>query len=306
MDALKDFFSNDFFRALQRILNAGPEIPIGEDRSIHLTLGLILTLVFVYAATGFLLKWLRRLITRNMKEEDKLKFISVFKFINYTVYLTVILITLSAAGINVTVLLTASAALLVGLGLALQVLFQDIIAGIMIIVDKSVLVGDVVEVEGKVGRIFEIKLRTTRALTRDDRVIVIPNHKFISDTVYNFTQNNRTTRESVQVGVSYSSQPEQVRQVLLDAAASHGEVLKYPQPFVTFDDFGDSALIFNLHFFVNDSFRTPFIESNLRFEIFRRFRESGIVIPFPQRDLHVYRWPEQPLSTQTDGRENPS
>lgn len=298
MEAIRDFFSSEVFDTIRDILNFGPEFELSAERSLRITLGLILLLFAVYFATRFLLHWLKKLLTRKMKEEDKLKFISVFKFIDYTVYLTVILLTLGSAGINVTALLTASVALFVGLGLALQVFFQDIIAGIMIIVDKTLILGDVVEVDGKVGRIFEIKLRTTRALTRDDKVIVIPNHKFITESVFNFTQNHRTTRQQVTVGVSYSTDAEKVREVLLEVARRQGEVLKYPEPFVSFDDFGDSALIFTLYFFVNDSFRSPFIESGIRFEILKRFREEGIVIPFPQRDLHVYRWPEAPLNTK--------
>ena len=112
---------------------------------------------------------------------------------------------MSAAGINITLLLTASAALFVGLGLALQDIFQDIIGGIFIITDKSVHVGDIVEVDGKVGKVFEIKLRTTRAITRDDKVIIIPNHHFITDIIYNYTQNHKTTREKIIIGVAYGS-----------------------------------------------------------------------------------------------------
>ena len=166
-----------------------------------LDLGLLLTTAFII--TSFFLKWIRKFFTRKMETDDKLKFVSIFKFIKYVVYIVVILFTMSAAGINITILITASAALFVGLGLALQELFQDIIGGIFIILDKSLRVGDVVEVDSRVGKVFEIKLRTTRAITRDDKIIIIPNHKFISDIVYNYTQNHKTTRETVMVGVSY-------------------------------------------------------------------------------------------------------
>ena len=146
MKKLRSIIENDIWGKIQEVLNWGFHFEVG-DKQIHLTIGLILLIVGVYAATRILLKWLRRLLTRKMNEEDKLKFISVFKFTDYIIYLTVILVTLNASGINVTVILTASAALLVGLGLALQILFQDILAGIIIIVDKSVNVGDVVEVD---------------------------------------------------------------------------------------------------------------------------------------------------------------
>ena len=207
---IKDFVEEDVWGSIQDFLNWG--LHLGEgDNSIHVTVGLLLLLTLAIIATNFILKLLRRLFTRKMTQEDKLKFISIFKFIRYVVYVIVLLATLSAAGINVTVILTASAALFVGLGLALQELFQDIIAGILIMVDKSLQVGDIVEVDGKVGKVFEIKLRTTRAITRDDKIVIIPNHKFISNTIYNFTQNHKTTRESVKVGVAYGSDVDLVK-----------------------------------------------------------------------------------------------
>ncbi|MEM1337941.1 MAG: mechanosensitive ion channel domain-containing protein, partial [Bacteroidota bacterium] len=282
----------DIWGSVMDFLNYGFHIPAGEN-TIHLTIGLLLLLIVTFLVTSFVLKMLRRIFTRRMEQEDKLKFISIFKFIKYLVYLVVILLTMSAAGINVTVILTASAAFFVGLGLALQELFQDIIAGVLIIVDKSLRVGDVVEVDGKVGKVFEIKLRTTRAITRDDKIIIIPNHKFISDTIYNFTQNHKTTREKISVGVAYGSDVELVTQLLLQIAAEQKEVLKNPKPLVLFEDFGDSALLFSINFFVRNSFGDLIIKSTMRYAIDKKFREHNVTIPFPQRDVHVY--PKNPL-----------
>ena len=296
MEKLRNILEQDIWGKIQEVLNWGFHFDVG-DKKINLTIGLILLIIAVYIATRILLKSLRRLMTRKMNEEDKLKFISVFKFTDYIIYLTVFLLTLNAAGVNVTVILTASAALLVGLGLALQILFQDILAGILIIVDKSVNVGDVVELDGKVGKVFEIKLRTTRAITRDDKVVVIPNHKFISDTVYNYTQNHRTTREFVSVGVAYGTDANRVAEILKSVAVEHNGVLKKPEPFVLFEDFGDSALLFSLQFYVNDSFQVPQIKSRMRFAINERFSSEGIRIPFPQRDVHLFQAGDSPSST---------
>ena len=171
---------------------------------------------------------------------------------------------------------------------ALQELFQDVIGGIFIILDKSLLVGDVIEMNDRVGRVFEIKLRTTRAITRDDKVMIIPNHKFMSDVVFNYTQNHKITREMVKVGVAYGSDTQLVKQILLDCAIQNDGVLESPDPFVLFEDFGDSALMFAIHFYVSDSFVDPKIKSNLRFKIDQEFRNNGITIPFPQRDVHIY------------------
>ncbi|SNZ00214.1 mechanosensitive ion channel family protein [Flagellimonas pacifica] len=285
-DDIKEIIQEDIWGSIKDFLNLGFHLGEG-DKSIHLTIGLLLLLAVASVVTKFLLKWVRYLLTRKMEQEDKQKFSSVFKFTNYVIYLIVVLVTLSAAGIDITIVITASAALFVGLGLALQELFQDILGGIFIIVDKSLQVGDIVEVDGKVGKVFEIKLRTTRAITRDDKVIIIPNHKFISDIIHNYTQNHRTTRESVNVGVAYGSNVDMVTKLLEEVAHEQKQVLKNPKPFVLFDDFGDSALLFSLHFFTNDSFRDPKIKSDIRYKINAKFKENNVSIPFPQRDVHI-------------------
>ena len=224
-----------------------------------------------------------------MQESDKRKFISVFKFIKYVTYIVVVFVVLSVAGFNITPFLAASAALLVGLGLALQDLFKDIIGGIFIILDKSLLVGDIIELNSKVGRVIDIKLRTTRAITRDDKIIIIPNHKFITDTIYNYTQNHRTTREYVKVGVAYGSDIELVKKLLLRAASEHSKVYNHPAPMVVFENFGDSALEFKLIFTLGDSYQALMPKSDIRFNIEKLFREHNITVPFPQRTMHIVK-----------------
>lgn len=287
-DRLKAIIENGIWSSIKQFLDLGFHFGEGE-KSVDITIGLMLLLTLSFVVTSFFLKWIRRFFTRNMEAEDKLKFISIFKFIKYVVYVVVILFTMSTAGINITILITASAALFVGLGLALQELFQDIIGGIFIIVDKSLRVGDIIEVNSRVGKVFEIKLRTTRAITRDDKIIIIPNHKFISDIIYNYTQNHRTTRESVKVGVAYGSDVQLVTQILEEVTQSQKGVLKSPKPFVLFEDFGDSALLFSVNFFISDSFTDPRIKSEIRYKIDAQFRKHHVTIPFPQRDVHIYR-----------------
>ncbi|WP_228235380.1 mechanosensitive ion channel family protein [Allomuricauda sp. M10] len=285
-EEIKEIIKEDIWGTIKEFLDMGIHLGQGE-KSINLTIGLLLLLTLALVATKFLLKWLRYLLTRKMEVEDQQKFTSVFKFTNYVIYIVAVLVTLSAAGIDITLVITASAALFVGLGLALQELFKDVLGGIFIIIDKSLQVGDVVEVDGKVGKVFEIKLRTTRAITRDDKVLILPNHKFISDIVYNYTQNHKTTREKVTIGVAYGSDVVLVTQLLEQVAASQKQILKNPKPFVLFDDFGDSALMFSINFFTNDSFRDPRIKSELRYKINAKFKENNISIPFPQRDVHI-------------------
>jgi len=286
-DKIGDVVKDDIWGSILKFLEWGHTFGKG-DNAITITIGLLLIVVISFIVAGFILKGIRIFFTRKMEPTDKQKFISVFKFIKYFTYIIVIFATLSFTGINVTPILAASAALLIGLGLALQELFQDIIAGLFIIIDKSLLVGDIIELEGKVGRVIDIKLRTTRTITRDDKIVIIPNHKFITETIYNYTQNHRTTREFVKVGVAYGSDTHKVRDLLLSSVEKQTGVLKSPKPFVLFEDFADSSLVFSVFFYISDSFVEPRIKSEIRFKIDALFREHNVSIPFPQRDVHIF------------------
>lgn len=272
--------------AIKSFLDLGFTLGSG-NQEVRIAVWTLLLVILSFVGARLFLKWIRVLLTRNMQEPDKLKFISFFKFVQYITYIIVGFAVLSASGINVTPFLAASAALLVGLGLALQELFQDVIGGVFIFIDKSLLVGDIVEVDGKVARVLEVTLRTTRAITRDDKIVVIPNHKFISEIIINYTQNHKTTRESVKIGVAYGSDVKKVEALLLQSVSEQRGVLKTPKSFVLFDDFGESALQFSVLFFISDSFSVPKIKSEIRFRIDQLFRENNISIPFPQRDIHI-------------------
>jgi len=249
----------------------------------------VLLVLLILILTTYLLRWIRGLVTRNMPKEDKVKFITVFSFARWVIYVIVLLIVLDSIGIDVTAVFAASAALLIGVGLALQTLFQDIISGVFILIDQTVHVGDIIEIDNKVGRVEEIKLRTTRAVTIDNKVLIIPNHLYLENSLYNWTQNGNVTREFVNVGVAYGSDVQLVRKLLIQAASTNTNVLSEPEPSVIFMDFGNSSLDFKLVFTINDSFKAVFPKSEIRFEIDRLFRENNITIPFPQRDIHIIK-----------------
>jgi len=258
-------------------------IHLGSDISFTVKSLVIIVLVFFF--TKYFLRFSRRLILKRLDEDVQFKFKSIFAFFNYFVYLIVILITFDTIGVNVTAIFAASAALLVGVGLALQTFIQDIISGIFIIADKAVHVGDIIAIEGQVGRVENITLRTTRAVTIDNKVLIIPNHKFLTSILYNWTENGTLTREHVEVGVSYASDVNQVQEILIELAGSHDQVLKNPVPTVLFQDFGDSALSFRLYFSINNSFIANQVKSDIRFKIFQAFKDHNIQIPFPQRTV---------------------
>ena len=248
----------------------------------------IFAVIIALVIASFVLKFIRKFVTRKLPENDKQKFVAVFSYLKWLVYVIIFLVTLHSSGVNVTTVFAASAALLIGVGLALQTLFQDIISGIFILVDQSVHVGDIIELEGKVGRVIDIRLRTTRAVTIDNKVLIIPNHLYLTNILYNWTENGTQTREVVNVGVAYGSDIQLVKKILLDIANTNNTVLEYPKPTVLFTDFGDSSLNFRLVFTLNNSFEARFTQSDIRFEIDRMFRENNVTIPFPQRDVHIF------------------
>ena len=264
---------------------------INKDYHItdHISISIfdLIIIALVVVLTTFFLQFIKHLVIRKLPQNDKKKFNVVFTYLKGLLYGIILLITLHMLGVNVTGIFAASAALLIGVGLALQTLFQDIICGIFILVDQTVHVGDIIELDGKVGRVEEIKLRTTRALTIDNKMVIIPNHLYLTNSLYNWTQNGVTTRESVTVGVAYGSDVQLVKKLLLQAANDNPAVVPKPEPAVLFTDFGDSALQFKLIFTLSDSFKVQFPSSEIRFEIDKLFRENNVTIPFPQRDVHI-------------------
>lgn len=258
-----------------------------DTETINFTIGNLIILLAAIILTSIVLKLIRKFVTRKLPLEDKNKFISVFQFIKYVVYVMVFIFTLHTSGVNMNIFLTASAALFVGIGFALQTFFQDIISGILMILDQSLHIGDIIEVDGKVGQVREIRLRNTRMVTRNDRVMVIPNSKFMTDVLFNWTQNSRINREQVDVGVAYGSDVQLVKSILLQCAKDAEGVLNEPKQLVLFEDFADSSLNFSLYFYVSDGMHSPVIKSDLRFRIDAAFKENNISIPFPQRDIHI-------------------
>lgn len=268
------------------------EHKIIEFDSFHLSVWNIFFIVTVFVFVKLLFKIIqnvlrKRLVSRGQIEDGRL--LSILQLIQYFIYIMAILISIKSIGIDITLLIGASAALLVGIGMGLQQTFNDIISGVIILFEGTLEIGDVVEVENIIGKVKEIRLRTCKIETRTSTIMIIPNSKFVTSSVYNWSNNQDTTLFTVNVGVAYGSNVDIVKNILLNCAKSHGEILKDPEPFVRFDNFGDSSLDFKLGFWTEKIWSVEFIKSDLRFMIDKQFRENKVVIPFPQRDLHIYK-----------------
>lgn len=253
----------------------------------------LVLVVVLYLITKLLLFIIKRLLYRRARRHeealDKGKYHSIYLLIKYFVWIISFSFMLKALGIDVSILLAGSAALFVGLGLGLQQTFNDIVSGIIILFERTIKVNDVVEVDGLVGKVIQINLRTSTIITPDDIEILVPNHRFINENVINWSHNRQATRFDVSVGVAYGSDTEKVKRILTEVAKGHPDILYDDDHdiIVRFTSFGESSLDFQLKFWSLNSFFIGAIRSDLRFEINRRFNEEGVEIPFPQRVVQL-------------------
>lgn len=260
------------------------------DRYSISVFNLLLVIIIIFAVKGIthtidtIVK--KRLAQKGVIDEGRGN--SLTQILKYIVYVLGFFITIKSLGINIDLILGVFAALGLGIGFALQDVFKDLISGIIILFEGNVSVGDILEVDGLTGSVKQIKLRTSLIRTRDGIYMVIPNSRIVNEKVVNWSADNKITRFNVVVGVAYGSDVKKVESILLECA-THEKVSTRPKPVVFFNDFGDSSLVFELHFWVLDTWNIETIKSDLRFEIDKQFRENNIQIPFPQRDVHLIK-----------------
>lgn len=210
---------------------------------------------------------------------------AINQLLTYIIYVVAVLFAIDSLGIKMTVIWGGAAALLVGVGLGLQQTFNDLISGVIILFERTVEVGDIVQVEGLLGKVTAIGLRTSMLQTQSNTAVLVPNSKLISENIINFSHQDEKTRYFISVGVAYGSDTELVRDLLRQAADEHPDVLKHPKPWIRFTDFGNSSLDFELHFWTVKNFTIDVLKSDLRFIIDRLFRKHNVSIPFPQQDV---------------------
>lgn len=243
----------------------------------------------VFVGANLVLLLLNRVLKAffHRRQIDRGRQFAIQQVVKYILYTVTILLALQASGIQLSLIWGGAAALLVGVGLGLQQTFNDLVSGIIILIEGTVEIGDTVFVDGMVARVKNIGIRTSKVENRDHIVIIIPNSKLVVNNVTNWSSNNAPTRFRVNVGVSYNSDIHLVTRLLLDVASKHPEVLEIPEPSVQFLDFGDSSLNFCLLYFSNKTFSAEAVKSDLRYAIMDSFRENKVEIPFPQRDLWI-------------------
>lgn len=230
--------------------------------------------------------------TAIKKKLDKGQRFTLKKLIQYGLYTIGTVIAFETIGIDVKILLAGSAALLVGIGLGIQHIFNDIVSGFIILFEGSIQVGDIIEVDKLVAKVEKIDIRTSKVLTLDGNSIIVPNSLLTSNNVLNWSHQVEETRFHIPVGVAYGSDTEKVKRVLENVANAHPNVIT-DRTTVFFIGFGNSSLDFDLIFWSQEKWLIERVKSELRFNIDKAFREHNITIPFPQRDVYVKRFPQQ-------------
>ncbi len=260
-------------------------ISLGKD--INVTIKGVIFIILFLVIIALVLRAIKKFVLQRIDKENKNVFKTAFTFTSWIVYLFFFLIAMSMVGINITALLASAAVLLVGVGLALQTLFQDVIAGFFVLFDKTVKVGDIIEIEGDFARVEHIDLRTTRAVMLDNKVVVIPNHLYLNKSFKNWTQNGDMVRTFISVRVAHNSDIKLVEKLLYQVASENKKVVKEPAPLVIFESIDESSFEFKLFFSVLDSFNAREPRSELLFKTIELFELNNIRIPYPQRDIHI-------------------
>jgi small-conductance mechanosensitive channel len=249
---------------------------------------MIVKVLMIVLITGFLLWVVKKILMRKnfFQNLDTGTTFAMYQIIKYLVFVISFGLILETIGIKVTVLIAGSAALLVGIGLGLQQTFNDVISGMILLSERSIKIGDILEIDGDIVKIQNIGLRTSKGMNRDEISIIIPNSLITTNKVINWSHQTRHNRFKIDVGVAYGSNIDLVSKVLIESALAHKNVKSKEEVDVRLVNFGDSSLDFQVLFYSEEIFRIEKIKSDIRQTISRKFDENNVTIPFPQRDVH--------------------
>lgn len=212
---------------------------------------------------------------------------SISRIIRYGISALGIVLAFAILGLDATSLAIVAGGLSVGIGIGLQDIVADFVSGLVLLFEQSLRPGDFVEMDGKISQVDEISLRSTRVRTLNNEEIIIPNANLTRYKFTTLTKTNRRVRIALPVGVSYRSNPDQVRALLEELALEHPLVLRNPAPRLVFKELGPSGLNFELLVWVDYPEESAIVKSDLYYKVFSELTKQGIEIPYPQRDIHL-------------------
>jgi small-conductance mechanosensitive channel len=259
----------------------------GQSISVGDLLLIPIVLLFGYILTKTLIKMItKRLITKKTDPN----IIHLLQRIFYVIAFAIMLVTtLDLINVPITAFAFLSGAVAIGFGFGAQNIINNFISGWILMWERPIRIGDFLEVEAAKGVVEQINTRSTRIRRVDGVHLLIPNSKLLENTVVNWTLVDNVVRSSVTVGVAYGSPVKKVAELILQATTDQKSIQTTPKPFVTFEDFGDNALMFEVTFWLDSTTEGGLrvMRSHIRFCLDELFEENNIVVAFPQRDLHI-------------------
>ncbi|QDU98699.1 mechanosensitive ion channel domain-containing protein [Lignipirellula cremea] len=285
---LADWSENFYFYA-EKIWNT--ELTTVDDHP--LTVGKVLVGMFLILCGFALARLLSRSLGKRLQHRRfRMNESGVAALQSLSFYVLLVGFTLTAlkfVNVPLTMFAFLGGAIAIGVGFGSQNILNNFISGLILLAERPIKVGDLIQIDDLYGNVEQIGARSTRIRTGRNMEIIVPNSTFLESNVVNLTRGDDKLRTQVNIGIAYGSSTREATRLLKHAATEHGRVLKQPEPFVWFAEFGDNALNFELHFWVKVRSVTEQkrIESDLRFQIDHLFREAEISIAFPQRDIHL-------------------
>ncbi len=272
------------------------EYKIIEAKNFQLSFSHIIVVVGVFYLAKLAVRLFQLIITQRLRKRKDydagLEYVYV-QFSKYVIYIIAIIIASKILFSNISGLLTGSLGILVGVGLGLQDVFRDFIAGIVLLVERNLMVGDIIELpdqdgqEMLVAKVVKIGVRTSKIETREGNVLILPNTQLTQNRIENWSHGSLLSRFSIEVPIAYGADTELVTRLLKQAALSHTKVSKTSEVIVRLSDFQQNNLKFELLFWADQSWQINNFRSEIRMEIDRLFREYKINMPYPQLDLHI-------------------
>jgi potassium-dependent mechanosensitive channel len=275
-------------------------VPVGQTR-ISIVDIIVAVAIFLIGLliTRVLYRWLSVTVLPRTELDSSLQN-SIATIAGYIGIIVAIALGLARLGVNLENIALIAGALSIGIGFGLQSIVSNFVSGLILLTERPIRVGDWIVVGQEEGHVRRISVRSTEIETFDRASVIVPNSDLITNTVKNWTHFNDLGRFTVPVGIAYDGDPDAVRELLLQIAGEHPQVLKEPEPNVFFIAFGDSSLNLELRGFVGNVNQAFGVRSELHFEIFRRFRAAGIEIPYPQRDIHIRTAPAPESDTEPE------
>ena len=270
-------------------------LDIGDD---PVTIGSLAVITAVVLTAFLLSRFIQRAMARGFDRrqlKDKGTLTVAQRLTHYVIMTIGVFVGFKAGHIDLTALFTAGAVFAVVVGFAMQNISENFVAGVILMIERSIKPGDILEIEGSVVRVVNMGIRATVVRSRDEEELIVPNSILVRSTVKNYTLADRVYRLRVRVGVTYSSDLDLVRQVLEKSAAEIPFRVPEREPRVLLWGFGSSSVDYDISVWIEDPWHAQRARSTFQEHIWKAFKEAGIVIAFPQLDVHFDERPEEAL-----------